>query len=606
LSQSAGPVRWRFGIFAALALAVVALVPQFHLWAVRGRNWHGAYASVHGDELSYSAYVRALIDGWPRRNDPYAGRADQPGASLAESYYSIQFVPAYMLAWPARLFGLSAATAFIILAPLSAFASTLALFWLLTLLTKDNAASAAGALVVLCCAAPARGGKLLQLLGFKVSYSFMPFLRRYEPSVPFPFFFIFCALVWLTLTAERRRNSVLAAAGAGLTLALLIFSYFYLWTTALAWLACLVVLWLLARPADRARVLRLCAVLIVPVGVAFCFYVALLMHRMPTMEQAQALEFTHTLDLWHPVEWLGLLLVGALVYSARRGRITGRDPHVLYTAALALTPLVVFNQQLITGRSLQPIHYEWYIASYVALLATILTALLIWRGQPDAMQPRGRLLPARLLLSLAVLALGWGTLELFVAARRSISANLARDQIQFVGERLAEIARTTGECAHEPLPVVFADANYTGKLTTAAPQAVLWAPHSSFFAGLSQAEYRDRLYHHFYYSGLSVAQFNAMIADRTFVQVWTFGWGRVMPGLAQQPAPLTPAEIEAEKLGYADFVATFDRTRAADPLLTYVIVPPAAPDLTNLDRWYTRDAGERIGDLVLYRVRLRP
>lgn len=29
-------------------------------------------------------------------------------------------------------------------------------------------------------------------------------------------------------------------------------------------------------------------------------------------------------------------------------------------------------------------------------------------------------------------------------------------------------------------------------------------------------------------------------------------------------------------------------------------------DLSNLDRWYERDAGERIGSSILYRVRLRP
>jgi hypothetical protein len=29
-------------------------------------------------------------------------------------------------------------------------------------------------------------------------------------------------------------------------------------------------------------------------------------------------------------------------------------------------------------------------------------------------------------------------------------------------------------------------------------------------------------------------------------------------------------------------------------------------DLTNLDQWYERDAGEVIGDYTLYKVKLRP
>jgi hypothetical protein len=42
------------------------------------------------------------------------------------------------------------------------------------------------------------------------------------------------------------------------------------------------------------------------------------------------------------------------------------------------------------------------------------------------------------------------------------------------------------------------------------------------------------------------------------------------------------------------------------PTLSFVVVTTeAAPDLSNLDRWYERDAGERVGLLTLYRVKLR-
>ncbi|HYY41635.1 MAG TPA: hypothetical protein VE775_02815, partial [Pyrinomonadaceae bacterium] len=103
LAQHARTTRWRLGLIAGCALAVVALVPQLHLWAVRGRAWQGAYASVHPDETAYCTYVNALIMGRPRRNDAYAGRDDRPGAPQPESLFSIQFVPAYAVAWPARL-----------------------------------------------------------------------------------------------------------------------------------------------------------------------------------------------------------------------------------------------------------------------------------------------------------------------------------------------------------------------------------------------------------------------------------------------------------------------------------------------------------------------
>jgi hypothetical protein len=54
------------------AMVLLSLLPQLHLWLVRGRDWNGGYVSPQGDELLYSAYINALIDGRTRKNDPLA------------------------------------------------------------------------------------------------------------------------------------------------------------------------------------------------------------------------------------------------------------------------------------------------------------------------------------------------------------------------------------------------------------------------------------------------------------------------------------------------------------------------------------------------------
>src|SRR2546425_5202811 len=139
-----GQLRWRWGIGAALALMLVSLFPQAHFTANRGREWQGANAIAHPDEVAYSAYLASLIRGNPRRYDPYTGREQAP-----ESLFSIQLVPAYVTAWPARLLGLRASVVFMILPPLCALASSLAIFWLFLLLTRDERISAAAVLVIL-------------------------------------------------------------------------------------------------------------------------------------------------------------------------------------------------------------------------------------------------------------------------------------------------------------------------------------------------------------------------------------------------------------------------------------------------------------------------
>lgn len=628
MTQSPRAIRWRLGIAAGCALALVALVPQFHLWTLRGRAWHGAFASVHPDETAYCTYINGLIAGRPRRSDSYAGRDDAPGAPQPESLFSIQFLPAYAVAVPARLLGISAPSAFILLAPCAAFTATLALFWLLSLLTRDDTFAATGALVILCFGALVRAQKLMQLLtGHVTPYLFMPFLRRYLPAVPFPLFFVCCALVWCALTEPRRRKRDAYALAAGLTLGSLIFSYFFLWTAAAAWLAVLALLWLAARKDERARVLRVCALIAAPALVAGALYARLLAHRAATMDDMQALTFTHAPDLLRSPGIIGLALAGLIALAARRGRLGWRTPPALFALSCALTPLVVFNQQLATGRSLQPTHYELFIANYLTLLGCVLTAALLRaarvRGQLAGAivheslgreqtveadeQPRAALFPARVLCAVAAVALGWGVLEMAVAERRQAGTNYGRDTSHLVGLRLAELAHATGTTNAVPRPIVFADVGFAGKLPNIAPQAVLWVPHMISSSGMPQAEYEERMFAYLYYTGMSAAEFETTINARSYLQFWLFGWARAQYGLAAAPAPITRAETAAAARTYADFVASFDRARAARWPLTYVVVPDVLPaDLSNIDLWYTRDTGERVGEFTLYRMTLRP
>jgi len=86
-----------------------------------------------------------------------------------------------------------------------------------------------------------------------------------------------------------------------------------------------------------------------------------------------------------------------------------------------------------------------------------------------------------------------------------------------------------------------------------------------------------------------------------------FGHERVIPDLAVKPKPITDEEIANQVAEYKRFYSSFSRDQAAQHILSYVIVPAEeGPDLTNLDRWYLRDQGERVGGYILYRVQLKP
>ena len=602
--QNATTKDWKWMIWGAIAITILSLYPQLLMWGARGRDWNGTYAEVHGDEWVYSAYVQALIDGRPRRNDPYTGRDDRPGDAQPESLFSIQFVPAYLIAAPARLLGISSSTAFIILGILTPFLASLAIFWLILNLTREHKLAAAGSLIVLCLGGTAAGEGVIHLLVSGDQYSFIPFLRRFEPAAPFPLFFLFCTFVWKSLHGKHARRW---AALAGLTLVLLIFSYFFLWTSAVAWLACLTVLVVVA---DRTNVKRHAIPFLIIIGLAVAGlipYLILLSNRSASMDAGQKLTISHAPDLFRVPEILGAVVIVMLVLAHLRGRITWRAPEWVFTASLALMSFVVFNQQVITGRSLQPFHYESFIANYLALVAVIVASVIIWRGREGA----AKQIPYRVVRWICFVSLWWAAIEIMAPTTVIKKDNLFIDRAAAVCQRLrvrAKAETPTVNPNSESVPLVLASDNKVAViLPTFAPQAVLWAPHFDFLH-LRPGESRERFYHYLYYTGVEEHKLTKELrGPLSTVAAAAFGHERVIPDLVVKPKPITDEEIATQVSEYKSFYTSFSRDQAAQHTLSYVIVPVSdGPDLSNLDRWYQRDQGEQVGDYILYRVQLRP
>jgi hypothetical protein len=268
----------------------------------------------------------------------------------------------------------------------------------------------------------------------------------------------------------------------------------------------------------------------------------------------------------------------------------------------------VFNQQVLSGRSLQPIHYQVFIANYVALAAAVLAAVSVIVGSRDA----GWRIPGRALAYVALVSLAWGIVELAGSARRNAAYARIRDDSMPVIARLAEMARSDGtyELARSTgsYPKVYStNLMVAGNLATGAPQGILWAQHTPA-AGVANLDYgKERYRYYLYYSGADERELaQAMVEYRFNTLSALFGVERVITTLTPDSKPITTEDMSAEVRQYSDFIRSFSHERAADPLLTYVVAPvQAEPNYANLDRWYERDAGERIGIYVIYRVKLR-
>ncbi len=602
--------RWSLATVAAVTLTLLAVYPVLHLRLLRGKDWNGSFAYLQGDELIYAAYVNSLRTGRPRCNNPYSGEQDRPGARLGESAYSIQFVPAYAIAIMARILGLSTSAAFAVLLILVAVSSSLILFWLILAVTGDQRLAAAGVLFVLCLGSvPTLWGLLQILRGLPPDFSHLRFLRRFAPGAAFPFFFAFCAVVWRMLTTRNRTTAYISSLLAGVVFAILVFSYFYCWTAALAWIVCLGLLWVIGKPDGWQRSLKPFGVLVVVVLAVLFPYAWLLTKRAPNQIAVTMLAHTHAPDLLRVPQLLSIAFLAFLLVLNRLGVFSFRRQSSLFAASFILLPFLLFNQQIVTGLSLQPAHYEVFVANYCVLLATVLIAGILSSKLKNAQRRVFNLS----LIFVAVLSLAWGMFEVVRSTAKFTPAFITRDEATPAVKRFAEFGRDSLTQSSPADQVILATnpvvADY---LPTIAPQALLWAPHMYGFAGITPLEDRRRLWAFLYYTGIHLdggraEQFQRLDAEEKSYFSALLGRNRLDRSQSNTWKPVQPKEYENAQRSYEEFIASFNRDTASRPTLSYVLTASdQAVDFSNLDRWYERDQGESIGKYILYRVRLRP
>ena len=555
-------------------MAFVTSIPQLHLSYVRGAVWNGSCYYSDWDELPYAAYTNALIQGRPRRNDPFSGKDD----GQFESLFSIQFLPAYVVAIPARFFRVSVDTAFMLLLPLATITSFLAIWWLLFELTGNAVLSTVGAACVISLGTAAAHSPIPIFFGVIPEYSSFPFLRRYIPAAPFPVFLLSSLFIWRALL-----RSAAWALLAGVFLIILIYSYFFLWTALTAWFLTVLGLWFVFRPQDRGRVWRVLAGLVV-VGITGAIpYIWLLTQRPQAMDRSQVLEFTHAPDLFRAPELYGALILCVLTYLSKKKRERYDDPKTLFAASFALVPFLLFNQQVVTGTSLQPFHYEEFVANYWIVLAGVLTLGLF-----------GERITKRVIIYLAVGSTAVAVLLAVSITRLMDGVNIRFDQIR------PAILKVNQQ---KSVGVVFAtDGFLTHHIPTLTNYPVLWARYLYAFSNVDPAEQRRRYYAYMYYSGFDENRFLALLSTDFIAQWEVFGPNRVNSVLTSSHQPITNQEITNAASEYGQFVRSFDSKLAMTPVLSYAVVS-ANDDLSNIDKWYERNAGEPAGPFVIYTLK---
>jgi len=329
-------------------------------------------------------------------------------------------------------------------------------------------------------------------------------------------------------------------------------------------------------------------------------YAFLLTQRAESMDHVQLLVYTRVPDLNRVPEWIALASLLLLSIGLLRKTFAISEPSVLFSFAMALVPFAVFNQQVVTGHSLQPIHYQVFIGNYVAMLSLVFVIGLLWRKQLG----QGRSGPRIICGAAMVLVVAWGFVECHYTVRVLDDANVERDMTLPVARRLEELAK------NDPDPhrstVLSYDWVFADDMPSIAPQNILWARHQHVFAGLSWEESKERYYLQMYYQRWDDRTLDHMLRNDFVTTIALFGWGRHTDRLSVDSKPLTNGEVAEEVKRYGDYIRNFGKQQAMNPTIKYVVVPNSGrTDLSRLEEWYELDEGEAVGGHTLYKARLR-
>jgi len=592
-----------WAIFAGLIVATYALAPQIQLWGLRGHAWTGVYALHDLDEPQYAAYIQSLIDGKPRRNYPYIGVVETPEKPLKESFFSIQFCAFYPIAIPARLLGMSSSTAMIAFNGIIGFLAGLALFWLFYILFDRPFLAFVGTVVVYSCGMLIAGqGSLINWISPKSIYYYIafPFARRAVPGIGFPALFLFFGFIWKFVSAQTRRIQIYSAVGAFFSFAFLVYSYFYLWTVAAGWLGGLIMLWLIFRFGDLRKTIMPLAI----AGLVFCTalipYFILLANRSTAMNSVLFLEFTHQPDLFRLPEIISFAVLATFAAAQFLGWIDWREPKIVFLMSFALVAPIVFNQQILTGRSLQPIHYQFYSANYVIGFAAVsLLFVLLLKKVP--VRSVNKIL---FLIVLIALYNGYSDGQKSVKGARSL--NDWRNDLMPVAEKIKDISAQAGKTT---TVLSFDFTAFTirnsDELPALSSQAVVWSLHQEAGSDLTPEENHLRIFKFLYYQNLSEDWLKTeLIKGKSDLVTGIFGWGRSFDIFTKNANPITEREVDEVVNNYRQFRQNFNAEDAQSPLLSFVIAHEKSEnDYTALDKWYERDAGEKVGKYILYRVK---
>ena len=257
---------------------------------------------------------------------------------------------------------------------------------------------------------------------------------------------------------------------------------------------------------------------------------------------------------------------------------------------------------------MQPFHFDLFVMNYFSLISLIVLVKLLWQSIPN-----------RVLVWLAALCFCWGILEIGLLARARSTVDRIDDDAVPVLLRLKELAPHDGTLSGlrdrgDASVVVYSPHVDVMRMSpTWTSQGTLLAAGAQDFGTASRLQRKELLLLQLYYAGTDATRFRELLNQRTedsylnfYAPSVMFGDERFIPALSIHFNPIQPEEIEEAVRAYQVYLDSISSEKIMQRQLSYLITSSVhEPNVSNVDRWYQRDHGERLGTYILFRLKLR-
>lgn len=259
---------------------------------------------------------------------------------------------------------------------------------------------------------------------------------------------------------------------------------------------------------------------------------------------------------------------------------------------------------------MQAFHFEAFAVNYTTLVGLLITVTLLWKP-----------VPRRFLIWMTALSLSWGVVAVGLPSRVVfVPLAIANDQRIPVLLRLKKFSGQDGTLAglrtesQAPTLVFSPSVALIALLPTWTSQGTLLDMTGVDCAGVTPEDRKKFFYLHLYYCHVEAEALRKALSgppdplreELASVRSVVFGHARLFPGLSSQFKPVNPEEIDQEVFAYQAYANSFSREEVLSRPIKYAVIPAEGYfDFTNLDRWYERNAGERVGAYTIYHLKLR-